>query len=673
LRVQLAVLVLSLSCCAAFGQTYTISTFAGSGISGFSGDNGPATAAALNRPSSVAVDSAGNLYIADENNNRIRKVSGGIVTTVAGGASAGFSGDNGPATSATLSKPLGVAVDAAGNLYIADSLNNRVRKVSNGVITTVAGTGVIGFSGDNGPATSAELYLPWGLAVDSAGNLYIADEENHSVRKVSNGVITTIAGNGVLGYGGDNGPAVNAQLAYPKSLALDSNGDLYISDAGTDSIRKISDGVITTVAGFGPGFNGSAYPNPNGVAVDPAGNLYIVDSSDQYVFKISNGVITTIAGNGKAGFIGAGGPATSAELNFPGGIAVDLAGNVYIADSLNNRIRLLTPSASSACSFSLNPASLQFSAAGGSLTVAVQTTGACSWTVSAVPSWISVSGASSGIGDGTVNFVAGLNTSSATLNATISIANLPFAISQSPVPAGGPSFTSAGVTNAASFETGIVAGGTLTIFGTNLGAAPGQVLTASGSSWPAQLGGTSVTIGENPAVPVYQLLNLNGQEQLSVQAPWALEGTVGATVVVTTAVGASLPVMVPVQPVQPGIFILDGASSGAAHVNGTVAGASNPASPGEVVVVYVTGMGPVSNQPATGTSASLTALSYTAFMPGVTIGGLPAYVGFSGLAPGFIGLYQINVTVPPSASPGVADLIVRAGGVISNPAKLAIQ
>jgi uncharacterized protein (TIGR03437 family) len=239
------------------------------------------------------------VYFTDAGNGRIRRISNGVITTVAGNGSSSNSGDNGLALNAGLGNIHGLAADSTGNLYIADSGNHRIRKVSNGVITTVAGNGTAGFSGDNGPATSAQLYNPLSVTVDSAGNLYIADSGNARIRKVSNGVITTVAGNGTFGFGGDNFAAVGAGLS-----------------------------------------------DPRGIAVDSAGNLYIADSGNSRVRKISNGVITTVAGNGTFGFSGDNGPAASAQLNAPRGIAVDSAGNVYFADLNNNRIRVLTPAAS---------------------------------------------------------------------------------------------------------------------------------------------------------------------------------------------------------------------------------------------------------------------------------------------------------------------------------------
>jgi sugar lactone lactonase YvrE len=334
-----------------------ITIVAGNGIAGFSGDNGPAMSAQLSNPAGVAVDSAGDLYIADANNGRIRKVAGGVITTVAGGGG-GCSpetdnvGDGCPATAASLFNPNGVAVDASGNLYIADSFNYRVREVSGGVITTVAGNGTFGYSGDGGPATSAEISYSNGVLVDGTGSLYIADSNNFRVRKVSGGVITTVAGTGTPGFSGDGGPAANAQLNSPYGVAVDSLGNLYIADSGNFRIRKVSGGIITTVAGSGlccgySGDNGpaiSAQLNfPNGIAVDSTGNLYIADTGNFRIREVSGGVITTIAGNGFASYSGDGGQATAAQLSSPQGLAVDGGGNLYIADSGSGRVRVVSP------------------------------------------------------------------------------------------------------------------------------------------------------------------------------------------------------------------------------------------------------------------------------------------------------------------------------------------
>jgi hypothetical protein len=304
----------------ASGQTYTISTFAGGGLP----VNTPAIAASISTPPGIAVDAAGDVFMASSLGNVVLRLDAatGRLTLTAGSGTLGFSGDNGPATSAELNSPADVAVDSAGNLYIADSGNGRIRKVSNGVITTVAGNGALalGFSGDNGPATSAELYVPEGVALDTAGNLYIADAGSNLILKVSNGIITTVTRNGAAGFGGDNGPATSAYLNEPAAVAVDSAGNLYIADSGNNRIRKVSNGVITTVAGNGAaGFGGDNGPatgaeldGPQSVAVDATGNLYTVDYHDSRVRKVSSGVITTVAGDGVAGFSGDNGPATSA-------------------------------------------------------------------------------------------------------------------------------------------------------------------------------------------------------------------------------------------------------------------------------------------------------------------------------------------------------------------------
>ncbi|MDU0458509.1 MAG: hypothetical protein RW306_07200 [Geobacteraceae bacterium] len=337
-----------------------ISTVAGtgigsSGIGDFFGDGGVATSASLYSPRGVTVDSAGNLFIADQSNHRIRMVAAnsGIITTVAGNGTAAFSGDNGPAVSASLYDPMGVTVDSAGNLFIADRSNNRIRKVASvsGVITTVAGNGTAGFSGDNGVATSASINNPYGVTIDSGGNLYIADQ-SFRLRKVAaeSGIISTVAGNGIATFVGDGGAATSASLTYLRGVTVDSAGNLYIADAGNYRIRKVAadNGIITTVAGNGTptvGDNNSATSaslnNPDAVTVDSAGNLFIADTSNHRIRKVAvdSGIITTVAGNGIAAYAGDGGAATEASLNFPKAVVIDNAGNLYIADQSNHRIR----------------------------------------------------------------------------------------------------------------------------------------------------------------------------------------------------------------------------------------------------------------------------------------------------------------------------------------------
>lgn len=307
-------------------------------------------------PTDVTLDGNGNLYIADLVVNGILKVSPvGVLSTVAGTGTSGFSGDGGPATSAQLRNPNGIAIDDSGNVYIADTANQRIRKISaDGVITTVAGTGAAGYSGDGGPAYLAQVWYPTGVAVDGSGNLYIAD--NQHIRKVTvDGIITTIAGTGSSGYSGDNGPATSAQVNIPHSIAVDGNGNLFIADTYNNRIRKVStDGTITTVAGSGAiGFGLGGYGGDNGpatsaqlnlpysVAVDGSGNLYIADYRNRRIRQVSSdGIIKTVAGGGQpVDNVGDNGPATSARLNNPSGVAVDASGDLYIADLDNFRVR----------------------------------------------------------------------------------------------------------------------------------------------------------------------------------------------------------------------------------------------------------------------------------------------------------------------------------------------
>ena len=335
-----------------------ITTVVGNGFSGNSGDGGLALDAALGQPAVIALDAMGNIFIPDIAFNVVRRVSAstGIITTIAGTGTAGFSGDGGLATSAQLSYPYSVVVDASGNVYIADQANDRIRKVeaSTGIITTIAGTGTTGLSGDGGPATSAEIAAPTGVAIDQAGNLYISDGDNSRIREVlaSTGVITTIAGtNG--GYFGDGGLATSARLSGPGRVAFDQSGNLYFSDIQNHVIRKvtISTGIISTVAGNGSyGYAGDGglavaaeLQQADSVAVDSAGNLFIADSDSNVIREVSagTGVITTVAGTGVIGYSGDGGPATNAKLNWCQGVALDSAGNLYIGDTDNARVRLV--------------------------------------------------------------------------------------------------------------------------------------------------------------------------------------------------------------------------------------------------------------------------------------------------------------------------------------------
>lgn len=387
----------------------TLITIAGTGEPGYSGDHGPAVEARLNEPRGLALDGNGTLYIADAENHVVRKVdlATGLIVTVAGrweagpetvGPTAGhasaeeddpfadppgrmdpitqrsdlggtvrsvvgasraarFGGDGGPATEALFNVPSAVAVDGGGNLYIADTMNHRVRKVdaTTGVVTTVVGTGQRRCSGDGGPATKAALNEPVALAVDDRGHLYIADQGSHRVRRVdlTTGLITTVAGTGVMGYSGDGMPAVEAGLSGPSGLVVGPDGALYIADTFSGRIRRVDPvtGLISTVAGDGGEYRFSGLPRevstslsrPHAIAMDREGNLLVTDSDSHLIrrWDCRTKLIVRVAGSGRAAFGGDGGDPLEGSLNYPFGVVVDGAGNVYIADTFNHRIRMI--------------------------------------------------------------------------------------------------------------------------------------------------------------------------------------------------------------------------------------------------------------------------------------------------------------------------------------------
>jgi hypothetical protein len=361
-------------------STATINTVAGNGTISYTGNNIPATGAVLNNPWGVAFDSTGNAYIADRGNCIVRKVdTSGVITLFAGtAASCGFGGDGGSATAvgAYLSSPSAVATDSAGNVYIADQYNLRIRKVdTSGNISTFAGDGSYGFDGD-GPATSHSLYYPQAVATDAAGNVYIADFSNYRIRKVDiSGNMTTIAGNGNYCYTysacGDGGPATSATMSNPSGVAVDKAGNVYFTDTSNSRVRQINTaGIIDTYAGNGAntGFGGdggfatqTSLSYPEQVAVDPAGDVIIADTSNQRIRLVDGqGRIHTVAGNGGYGYSG---PeenvlATTAELANPYGVGVDSSGNIYIGDTNNNLVRQV----SALAELNSSPSSVVFNA-----------------------------------------------------------------------------------------------------------------------------------------------------------------------------------------------------------------------------------------------------------------------------------------------------------------------
>jgi uncharacterized protein (TIGR03437 family) len=688
-----------------------ITTVAGNGILGYSGDGGAATSAELAYPNAVAVDSSGNLFIADSGNFVVRKVTAaGVISTVAGGASGPALGDGGPATSAYLQSPYAVAVDNAGNLYIADINAALIRKVSpSGIISTFAGNGYFNFSGDNGPATTAQTSPIYSPVMDAAGNIYFIDPPR--IRKIStSGTITSVAGNGQYGSSGDGGPATSAELSMPSGLALDSAGNLYIADPGSTSIRKVSPaGGITTLArlanpgGFsGPygiavdsasnlyvtlnpqsaivkispaglqttilgnpnvnksGLSGDGGPasaalmsRPFGIAVDGSGNLFVADQNNSRIRKISSsGVITTVAGNDQfstpGSYGGDGGPATSAQLNFPTGVVVDGAGSLFIADYRNNRIRKVAPNG------------IITTIAGGFFPFAYQ-------------------------GDGGPGTSAALNSPNGVLldpsgNVYFSdYGNGAIRKLTPAAPGNVPTVGAGGVTEGAGYQAVVSPGGIASLFGTNLAA------TAAGaSSIPLHglLDNVAVVITQY-VEPYFGSTFLSGlfylsPGQINFQVPWELAASTPTQIVVISPAGTSSQQTVTAKAVSPGIFSIDSSGQGQGTVTnantGVPAAPGTPIARGQYITIYCSGLGAVSNTPLDGAAAVSASLSSTSSNPTVTIGGQAATVSFSGLAPGFVGLYQVNALVPQSVTPGSAvSLTLSIGGVNSNTVTIAVQ
>lgn len=359
--VFLALLTTAASTCGSAAEPI-MTTAAGTGQKGFSGDGGPATRAALNNPFDVAFDRAGNLYFSDTFNQRIRKIDRktGVVTTIAGNGAKGDSGDGGPALQAAMNEPYGIVFDRKGNLYFADRLNSRVRRIDGQtqVITTLAGNGSKAYSGDGGPADQAGLVEPNGVALNpEETRLFIADVANHRIRVVdlASGVISTFAGNGAGRHAGDGGPASAASIFGARAVEVGADGTVYVLERQGNSLRAVNPatGVINTIAGTGAkGYTGDGGPaikatfnGPKELAIDAAGNLFIVDTENQAIRRIDarTGTISTLAGTGKLGGGGDGGPAAAGQLARPHGVVVGPDGVVYIGDTENHRVRKVTP------------------------------------------------------------------------------------------------------------------------------------------------------------------------------------------------------------------------------------------------------------------------------------------------------------------------------------------
>ena len=355
-KLLLAITLVFICCLSATAQDAVINTICGAGTEGFYGDGAWDMDAGLSFPAGMVIDGAGNIIFCDAQNGRIRRIdTAGIITTVAGtGAFGSYGGDGGPATAAQLYDPQGVCVDAAGNIYIADPGINVVRKVNTaGIISTfagIAGLDSFGFNGDGIAATAAKLFGPFGVAADAAGNIYIADGGNSAIRKVNTaGIISTIAGDTIRGYSGDGGPATNAMLNFPFAVTTDTRGNVYFSEFSGNHIRKVSSGgIISTIAGGDTsGYSGDGGPataallfQPLGLKVDNMGNVYFADQGNNRVRKIDTaGIISLVAGTGVFDYTGDGGTAIDATFRYPADVALDAKGNLYITDNENFVIR----------------------------------------------------------------------------------------------------------------------------------------------------------------------------------------------------------------------------------------------------------------------------------------------------------------------------------------------
>lgn len=621
----------------------TVSLIAGTGVSGSSGDGGLATLAQLNSPAGLALDPFGNLYIADSGNNKIRKISGGKISTFLGTGSTAIT------AAAELATPTAVVLDAAGNIYVADAGNQRIRKLTpsgtittipvpardlaldpagnlivadgthvyrilgSGAVTTIAGDGGYLFRGDGGPATLARLNAPSGVALDANGNLWIADTANARIRVVTaaNGQIDTMLGG-------------SGQLNSPLQIAFDSNQNLLMADAAGFRIRELtaSPSTLLTLAGTGyPGNTGDGFAatatsldRPGGVAEGLTGTVYISDSGNNRVRRIAGGVLVTVAGNGQPGFNGDG-PGQGAELQAPSGICVDSAGNLYIADAGNNRIRELTPDGivktivgpdqlASPRGVAIDAAGNLWIADTGNQRVVVLPPGG---TLTEIATQLSAPWSLAIDPNSGVVYVADSGS-----NLVLLLSPGPAALTELPTPIT--------VANAATLQTGPVAPGSLiSIFGAGLAAA--QVL-----------------FDGQPAT-----LLMSQPTQINTQVPQTATGALQVVAGTSVLLNTTLTIV----PSAPGIFTGPGGTGPAVAANqdGTINSNSYPAAQGSVVTLYATGLG----QGAVSLS----------------IGGANAAVLYAGDAPGFIGVYQINAQIPTGIASGIDPVVLIAGSAQS--------
>lgn len=659
-----------------------VTTIAGTGIVGTDGDGGFAVNAQLLGAESIAIDGAGNIYIGDS--TRVRKIStDGTIATVVGAVQGGVLDDGVPATSAAI-MPEGLAVDSSGSLFIAESyfpVGYRVRKVSQGIIATVAGNGFEAYSGDGGPAILAQLSAPNAAAADNAGNLYIADWGNNRIRKVSpGGTIATVDGNGGPGSPFDGQPAASGNVGTLSGLVADGHGNVFFSDGDCSCIWKITaDGVVHLFAGGHVGYGGDGGPAlqagfllPEGLALDSAGNLYIADTLDNRVRKVSvAGTVSTVAGNGLLGpYSGEGGQATAAVLSSPQSVALDAQGNLYISST--NIARVLKVSPAGIITTVAGNGTFGHSGDGGAATAAqLDTPAAVACDASGnlfIAEQAAIRRVSTG---GTISTIAsGISPQAIAADAAGNV----YEVDGSNVvnlvrPASPPAVASAASNIAGAISPGEI----VTIYGSAMG--PVELAKATPGSdgfYPTQVAGTVVTVNGIAAPLIY-----TWGTQVAAVVPYEITG-VTAQVMVTYQGQAISTLSVPIGAAVPAIFTADSSGTGqAAAVNqdNSINSTAKPAHVGDVITLFATGEGQTSPTGVDGKPAAQP-LPRPVLPVTVTIGGQTAQVQYAGGAPGEVaGVMQVNVTIPSGIQTGSAVPVVLQVGTAASPAgvTLAVQ